>query len=48
MDAQNPAPKAQTPQWERPAVEWEERYEPVVLALSCAAQPGNCSGASRL
>lgn len=33
--------------WERPAIEWEEDYEPVVFAVSCTSQPFNCGGGAR-
>ena len=34
--------------WEKPTIEWEEDYEPVVFAASCASQPLNCGAAARL
>ncbi len=34
--------------WQPPAIDWEENYEPVVLAVSCASQPLNCGGGARL
>lgn len=41
---QQPVQEKQT--WIRPAVEWEEAYEPVAFAVSCAQQPFACpSGA---
>ncbi len=40
-------PAAATP-YERPAIEWEEAYEPVVFAVSCTSQPINCGAGARL
>ncbi len=33
-----------TRQWIKPAIEWEEHYEPVVFAASCTSEPLNCGG----
>ncbi|MBP7146086.1 MAG: hypothetical protein KBD01_00965 [Acidobacteria bacterium] len=44
MKTDNPQP-AKT--WEKPAIEWEERYEPVVFAASCTSQPFNCGAGAR-
>jgi len=30
--------------WIRPAIEWEEDYEPVVFAASCTSEAFNCGG----
>lgn len=31
-------------QWIKPAIEWEEDYEPVVFAASCTSEAFNCGG----
>ncbi len=31
-----------TTAWQKPAIEWEEAYEPVVFAASCTMQAFNC------
>ncbi len=33
--------------WERPAIEWESEYEPVVFAVSCTSQMVNCGAGAR-
>ncbi len=43
-----PARPQQQAAWQPPAIDWEENYEPVVLAVSCASQPLNCGGGARL
>lgn len=45
---QQPGPdRRETSRWQAPAIEWEENYEPVVFAVSCAQQPLNCGGAAQ-
>ena len=40
--------KAAAPRpWQRPAIEWEEAYEPVVFAASCTVQPLQCGAGAR-
>jgi hypothetical protein len=48
MNQSEKQPRPATPVWVRPAIEWEENYEPVVLAVSCASQPGVCNAGPRL
>lgn len=38
---------AATRTWLRPAIEWEEDYEPVVFSASCTSQPFNCGAGAR-
>lgn len=33
--------------WVRPAIEWEEPYQPTVFAASCTLQSGTCPGGAR-
>lgn len=36
-----------TGEWVRPAIEWEEPYEPSVFAASCTLTSGDCLGGAR-
>ena len=33
--------------WTKPAIEWENHYEPVVFTASCGRLPFNCGAAAR-
>ena len=51
MSSPNGRPQPEAPQspggWVRPAIEWEEPYEPTIFAASCTLQSGVCPGGAR-
>jgi hypothetical protein len=52
-DEQNAEQPPQPPQsYTKPAIEWEEPFEPVASAISCAKRPGqgvpSCTAAPRI
>lgn len=50
MSSPNGKRQTETPRssgWVRPAIEWEEPYEPTIFAASCTLQSGVCPGGAR-
>lgn len=37
----------ETRTWQKPAIEWEENYEPVAFAASCGLEVLNCGASAR-